>query len=327
MDNPVFQASLAVFLIMLVGCVLRHFRWLAPEADRTLLNLSVNFLYPCLIFSKIFRTDLSAHFSSLWLFPVCGFTVIIIGIFFSWIFTIFPAVVTGLHNKAQRRTFIACVSMINYGFLPIPLIMQLYPENDELLTLLFVFNLGLEFALWTCVVPLMAGGLERGWWKKLFRIPLLAILFAVTANFLGFSHYISGGMMTALDMLGMSQIPLALIMIGAIIYDELAGNFRSVRRRDTVKIIIGTLLVRAAILPLCMILLACCLPDYPWLQKIIVIQAAMPCATTPIMFARMYEGASDVAVRTVLVSSVASLVTVVFWVSWGMWMIGSPLLA
>ena len=323
MDNPVFQASLAIFMMMILGCVLRHFRWLAPEADRTLMCLSVNLLYPCLIFSKILKTDLSGHFATLWIFPACGFFIVLASIFVCWIFTSLPVGVTGLHDSRQRRTFIACVSVFNYGFLPIPLITQLYPNNYELLTLLFVFNLGVEFALWTCVVPQIAGGLEPGWWKKLFRIPLCAILLAVLANYLGAANHLPAAAAHSLDLLGTAQIPLSLIMIGAIIYDELAENLRSMRKRDTTKIILGTLLLRAAILPAMMIWLATCFPAYPLLQKIIVIQAGMPCATMTIVFSRMYAGAPNVAVRCSLSSNLLSLATVVFWFSLGMKIIGA----
>ena len=323
MDNPVFHASLAIFMMMILGCVLRHFRWLAPEADRTLMCLSVNLLYPCLIFSKILKTDLSGYFATLWIFPACGFGIVAVSLFFCWLFTRLPVGVTGLHDAKQRRTFIGCVSVFNYGFLPIPLVMQLYPGNNELLTLLFVFNLGVEFALWTLAVPQIAGGLERGWWKKLFRVPLCAILLAVLANYLGAVKYLPAAAAHSLDLLGMAQIPISLMMIGAIIYDELMQNIRAMRKRDTTKIILGTFLLRAMILPAMMIWLATFFPQYPWLQTIIVIQAGMPCATMPIVFARMYGGEPSVAVISSLSSNFLALGTVVFWFSFGMWVIGA----
>ncbi len=321
-NDQIFNASLAIFLLMISGCVLRRFRWLPQEADATLLNLSVNFLYPCLILSKTFTSDLSAHLRTLWIYPLSGFLVVILGILVAWLFARLPMLITGLHDKRQQRTFIACIAVFNYGFLPIPLVMDVYKDSPELLTLLMIFNLGVEFALWTCVVPQLVGGLEKDWWKHLLRIPLLAVIVALIGNVLGAGAYIPVPVMKAMTYLGNAQIPVSLIMIGAIIYDELMQRAHITRKRDATKIVFGTLLLRAAVLPASMITIACCLPQYPWLQKILVIQAGMPCAMMSIMFSRIYNGAPSVAVRSVLSSSVTSLATVVFWISFGMWAIG-----
>lgn len=328
MNQHIFQASLAVFLIMVAGGVLRRFRWMNPEADATLLNLSVNFLYPCLIISKTFKTDLSAYFHTLWMFPTSGFFIVVASIFIAMAFVRLPAILTGLHDKRQQRTFVASVALFNYGFLPIPLVALIFPGNNELLTLLMVFNLGVEFALWTCIVPLLAGGLEPGWWKKMLRIPLVAVLFALFGNLLGLPAYMPPFVMHAMNMLGESQIPLSLLMVGAIIYDELMQKARVMRKRDITKIITGTLLLRAVILPAIMVAIAYFLHHHAgmqdsWLPTIIVIQAGMPSAVMTIMFSRMYNGSPSVAVRSVLSSSIVSLVTVVFWISLGLRLIGA----
>lgn len=332
MNHHIFQASLAVFLIMVAGGVLRRFRWMTPEADSTLLALAVNFLYPCLIISKTFKTDLSTYFHTLWMFPTSGFFIVIASVIVAMAFARLPVILTGLHDKRQQRTFVACVSMFNYGFLPIPLVTLLAPGNNELLTLLMVFNLGVEFALWTCIVPLLAGGLEPGWWKQMLRIPLVAILFALFGNLLGLPAYVPPFVMHAMNMLGESQIPLSLLMVGAIIYDELVQKARVMRKRDATKIVAGTLLMRAVVLPAVMVAVAYVLHHHAgmqdsWLPTIIVIQAGMPCGMMTIMFARAYNGSPSVAVRSVLSSSVASLVTVVFWISLGMWLIGADFTA
>lgn len=329
MIEPIFHATLAVFLMMMLGSVLRFFRWLPHEADPALEKLSVNLLYPCLIFSKIFDSNLRDDFATMWLLPTCGFVLTIAGLICGWLFARLPAALTGLHDARQRRTFAASVSMFNYAFLPIPLIMQIYPQQmqGQFLTMLFVFNLGVELALWLCVVPQMAGGLEPGWWKKLFRIPLLAILAAITMNLSGIHYFVPAGVKQALHLLGMAQIPISLLMIGAIIFDELTQKIHVTRKRDTTKIIVGTFLIRSVLLPAAMIYVAWRLPAYPVLQQIIVIQAAMPCAMMTIMFSRMYHGAPSVATRSVLSSSITSLATVVFWITLGMWVISSPLVA
>ena len=44
---------LPVFVLIGLGAVMRHVKWLNAEADASLLKLVVSFLYPCLIFENV----------------------------------------------------------------------------------------------------------------------------------------------------------------------------------------------------------------------------------------------------------------------------------
>jgi predicted permease len=51
---------------------------------------------------------------------------------------------------------------------------------------------------------------------------------------------------------------------------------------------------------------------------VILIQAAMPAAVIPVIIAKHYGGDPGAAMRIVLVTSIAGLVTIPFWIQMGM---------
>ena len=52
------SAVVGVFLVMAVGGLSRHWKWLSPEVDRSLASLTSYVLMPCLFFHRII-TDAS----------------------------------------------------------------------------------------------------------------------------------------------------------------------------------------------------------------------------------------------------------------------------
>ena len=53
------------------------------------------------------------------------------------------------------------------------------------------------------------------------------------------------------------------------------------------------------------------------LKEVLVVQAAMPAGMTAILLARMYGGRPAVAVQVVIATTVLSLVTLPWIISWG----------
>jgi predicted permease len=54
------------------------------------------------------------------------------------------------------------------------------------------------------------------------------------------------------------------------------------------------------------------------LRRIIVIQAAMPCAVIPVVLSKHYGGDPATSMRIVLVTSVFGLLTIPLWIQIGM---------
>jgi hypothetical protein len=122
--------------------------------------------------------------------------------------------------------------------------------------------------------------------------------------------------MKAFEMLGAAAIPIALVVIGAGLVELLK------KEQFDWKIAIGSIVVRLALIPACLIGAAYLLPISLELKKVVVIQAAMPAAMFPIILAKHYGGKPEVAVQVVVATTVACFLTMPFVIVIGMKVLG-----
>ncbi|MDO4576407.1 MAG: AEC family transporter [Planctomycetia bacterium] len=317
MVESVFNASLSVFVLILAGGFLRYIRCLRQEADASLMSLCINVLYPCLIFDRISRTDILSHLDTMWAAPIAGFLSVSVALGCGYLFTWLPGRFTLLGSLEERRTFAMATAVSNYGYLPIPILLLLYPNDPEVMSMLFVYTLGVELAVWTCAVPYLGGGFHKGWWKNMITTPFLTILAAVALNLLGVVPYLPEFLSKSIEWVGLGQICIPLLVIGAIIFDELVKS-KEFWRWATLGNVFWIHFFRSGIVPAMMVFMAMNLPQFPLLQKILVIQAAMPTGMILVMFSRLYGGSPATAVKAVLATNLLAPVTSVFWIALGM---------
>jgi predicted permease len=306
------SAVVAIFTVMGLGWVARRVGWLTEEADGSLLKVVVNLLVPALILKAVLGNAQLHRPANILLPPVIGFGSVILG------FAVAAAVAKGLRlgNEAQRRTFALCVGVYNYVYIPLPLAEQLFGPGT--VGVLFVYNLGVEIAMWTAGVMLISGHVEGQWYKRVLNVPSLTIVVALGLNLLGVDRYVPGFLQKGLGMLGQSAIPLALLLIGATIADY-GGDIKIRRGLGTIG---ASCLLRLGVLPVMFLAVAYFVPMSVDLKRVIVLQAAMPAATFPIVLARHYGGDPPTALRVVLGTGLVSLLTMPAWVTWGMWVLG-----
>lgn len=307
-------ATLAVFSVMGIGAAARWRNLLTQEADQTLLRLVIRVLVPALILDKILGNRALDDPLNVYIPPLVGYGSIILGVVIAMILvrTLGPAI--GLTTRAGQRTFIVCVAMYNYGYIPIPLIQQLFDEDT--VGVLFVHNLGVEMAMWTLCIFVLTGGMGRQWWKRLLNPPVITIVAALVINALGWHELIPAFVRQIFTMLGACAIPMSLLLIGATVMDYL-GEARLERGMAVMGA--GSLL-RLMIIPALFVLFAwLMLGRMPVeLQRVMVVQAAMPAATFPIVLAKHYQGDVATAVRVTLATSLLSLITMPLWLTYGL---------
>lgn len=306
--GTVLQAVIPVFLVIAAGLALRRVTWLTAEADASLLRVTINLMVPCLAFDSIVGNPAVAMPRNLILAPLVGFGTVVLGIAVAgvcarWV----PA-----ETPATRRTFTFAVAVYNYGYVPLPLAMSLFDRDT--VAVLFVHNLGVELALWSCGLLLLAGADPRREWRRLLNAPVLAILAAVVLNAALGEARIPGVARQFAHMLGQCAVPLGMLLIGATMADHL-GPFAQARGGRAMAL---AAIVRLGVLPALFLGLAWVLPASPALQRVIVLEAAMPAAVFPIVMARHYGGDVTTALRVVVTTSVASLVTIPLWIQTGL---------
>jgi malate permease and related proteins len=312
----VLTAVLPVFCIAGAGVLLRQLKWLTEEADASLLRVTVNVLTPCLIFDSILGNAAFAEPGNVWLPPLIGFGTVALGIPFAMLLR----GATGLRDEPARRTFTFAVSIYNYGYVPIPLILSLFKGEvaRNTLAVLFVHNIGVELALWSFGLILIGGGTLRKNWRKILNAPFFAIVLTLALNFIIGQRHVPDFVLKTAHMLGQCAIPLGILLIGATMADYV-HEFQSARG---IRLASVSCLLRLGILPVLFLLLAKYLPCSLELKRVIVIQAAMPAAVFPIIIAKHYGGDAAVALRVVLGTSLVGFITIPLWLRFGMKWVG-----
>ncbi len=81
-------------------------------------------------------------------------------------------------------------------------------------------------------------------------------------------------------------------------------------------------MLRLGLLPLFTLALAKWLPCPVELRRVMLIQAAMPCAVVPVILAKHYGGDPAEALRIILYTSAFGLLTIPFWLQLGLHWVG-----
>lgn len=219
----------------------------------------------------------------------------------------------GLGNGTGIRTFAITAGSQNYGFTAAPVIEILWGAGA--LAVLFVHNIGVELALWSAGAMIMSG--ERGLnWRKLVNGPVVAVVLGMLLIVLGIDDKMTGPGRTAMSMLGSGAFPVAIFITGCMIMDLVASE------RPTWKILGGSAVVRVLLCPALFLTAAKFLPLAVELRQVLVVQAAMPAAMTPILLARLFGGRPGIAVQIVVATTALSLVTLPWIIALGCGWIG-----
>lgn len=306
--GTILNAVIPIFGIMALGVVIRRCNWLTEEADRSLMRVCVNVLLPCLILDKSLGNPALAQPSNLLLAPLLGYVLVALGVGLAF----GARVLHGLQELRERRTFAVAVGMHNYGYVPLPLALLLFDPATA--GVLFLHVIGVELAMWTLGVTVLSGGSLGRDWRKLVNAPLVAMVGALSCNALGWNAHVPAVVNTGVHWLGGCAIPLALILIGAIMADHL-GEFHSARGW---RVIGAAVLLRAGVLPLLFLVGAKLIPMTVEHQRVLILEAAMPTAVFPVVLAKLYHGSPATAMRAVLATSVVGLVTIPLWIKVGM---------
>jgi predicted permease len=316
-----------LFLLMGLGAVLRRFGILNEQADRSLLDLCVHILLPCLILDHIMASEALRRSGNLFWSPFLGFacTAGSIGI------AAIAAKLWGFPEKAQERTFAYAAGIYNYGYIPVPLIATLYGASA--LGVLFLYNLGTEVAFWFVGFALLTQTSVLRDWRRVLTSPVRAIILGVTINLLteAFGLRLDDDTLDTLawgwpvkmifdtiHLIGLCSIPLALLLIGATMAD-FWGEFHA---KSGLGVMALATLVRNAIAPLAMVVVAMLLPISQELKETLVVQAAMPAGVFTLILSRHHGGSVPVALQVIFSTSAAAIITLPLWIHFGMQMVG-----
>lgn len=306
--NAVFTSALPVFALILTGWLAARWRILGPGATDALNRYVVYLSLPALLFRAMTQVDL-AHMAH-W-----GF----VGAFAGGIAVTFLASFIGARRTqgalTDRSIQGLAASYANAGYMGIPLCLALLGPDSmapatftTLLTasVLFGFAIALiEFdRQQTPNLPSTLYKVGRALLRNpLLAAPLLGLAWAFTGLALpeGVDRYVA--------LLGASASPCALVTIGLF----LAQTETSSSGPGVMRLVSGKLLLQPAVTALLAFYVFAMPPVWAWTA---VLMSALPIGTGPFMLAQMYGRDARVTSRAILVSTVASVLTVSLLVAW-----------
>lgn len=305
-----------VFLVMSVGSFARYMKWFTSEVDRSLAGFTTNVLLPSFFFHRI-MTDpkLSASLAD-WMPSFYGAILTAFGFGVSLSVVWIAGRRFGLRDSAERQTFALCTGIANYGYIPVPLAEAFYPGC---IVTLLVHNVGVDMALWSIGLFIISGqGLKSTWRRVVFSPPLVSVAVALTIRQLGLQTYVPPPLMHMSEQLGRCSIPIGLVLSGAIIYDY-AGRvrFSSAWRQWTLAV-----LVRIILVPIVFLSVAKYGNLSRELQEVLLLQAAMPSATFPLVMTRLYNKSVETAWTVVVGTSLLGILTIPMWMVFGAYWLG-----
>lgn len=305
----IFTAMMPVFFIILAGFVARRVGWLNEAADRSLMNVVVNLLYPAFIFSYVLGNEALRNPSDVVLPPLIGLTSIVAGFGASMLL----ARKLKIGDQRDCRTFAFSTGIYNYAYFPIPIVALLF--DRETTGVLLVYNVGVEIAMWSLGVGfILSANDPKPVWRRLLSAPVIAIMISVPMNWLRADQHLPNFAFESIDLLGKCAIPLGLIVIGATFADLAKG----VRIFERLQIPLTALIIRLGAFPVAFIFFALLFPFPDELKAVMLIQAAMPCGVFPIVLARQFDGSPEVALKVTLATTIVSFATIPLWIGFGL---------
>ena len=305
----VLASVMPVYLLLAGGVLLRRTGVLRREHDDGIMRAVYVVMLPAFMLDKILGSEVLRSGTVIFSAVLTGLAMMVMGMLIGFV----VGRLIGLERGNGMRTFALTAGYQNFGFTAVPVVEILWSTGA--LAVLFVHNIGCEIAMWSVGVMVMSAssGMQ---WKRLVNGPLIAVLCGLALVAVGLDHHVTGAPRAALSMVGVGAVPLALVLIGCSVSDLFAAE------KPTAKIVFGSALVRLVLAPMAILTAARFLPLATELKQVLVVQAAMPAAVTPIILARLYGGRSAVAAQVVVFTTALSLFTLPWIIAFGCQWIG-----
>lgn len=297
-----FINVLMVVVLAVPGYFLRKAK-LLPENTAgifavLLLYISQPFLMMSSLFDKKFESSMLLDFAWILLFAVV-----------LQLLVYFAAKLFFVKEKdmAAKRACEACSYLGNVGFMGIPVMQMLFPDNPEMILYTVVYNIAFNAMTWTLGVFAITGDRKRiNPLKIILNPPTIAVIIALPLFFCNVP--IPAQIMTPIRYLGDMTLPLSMIILGLRLADmrliSLVNDWK-VYMVAFVKLIVSPLL--------CLGVLMLCGLFMPIGSTVIIalyIIAAMPTASSALNFAEMYGGAKETAAAATLMNTILCIATI-----------------
>lgn len=315
----VIETIVMLSLVILTGLFVRKIKLLDQSTTAKLSAFVVDVAFPALVFTAMLRSVDAPSLAESWYLPVLGAGIFLFGGLIGYLVS--PLLQTG--HDADRGSFAFAIGTPNWLFIPLPIAIALYGEQGERTVLLF--NVGALLVFWSVGVWVVRGGkpdmaslrnlvLNPGLLATILGIAV-ALAFPWTQTLEELDVTDARVSMAALSVivqaaafLGEVTVPLSMIATGSLLAG--VGTRGAWNLRVISNSAIRLIAVPAALILVLWVADMAGLQMAPDVRTILVITSAMPVAVTCSVVVEKYGGDVPLVSRTILVSTLASVVTV-----------------
>lgn len=299
------SAVAGIFLVIVCAGILVRRGVITQVHVNGLSAATVKVFLPCLIFAKVVETLQPADISRLWILPLAGFSMALVGTGLG--------AIAFLGQLPEKRHLLPAAGMQNAGYLVLPVGLALFPEQFDTFALYcFLFILGFNPVLWSLGKVLISGNGEPIRWRGLVTPPLVASLAAILTVLSRVDALIPKPLLGAVDLVGTAAVPVATFVLGAVLGSvqvRFRHHFVDALRAITVKLLLLPALTVAALH------FSGLRAANPLLAEFFVIEAGVAPAVALILQVRTYGG-DERAIGTVMVLSyIACTLSLPTWVA------------
>ena len=294
-----------IFFLGAVGYFLVKRNILSAEGLSALSRIVIQVILPALIFSQLIRKFTFTLYPQWWIFPLISLMITVLSLGLAMIFG-------GVVKKpAFKEQFFSLIVFQNSGYLPLALVAAIF-SGEQLSTMfiyIFLFLLGFDLVMWSLGIYMLTRKSEQKFkLSSIFSAPVIANLGSLLIIFLGLNKFISHAGLLPFEMIGNCTLPLAMFIVG--------GNIALIRlehihKREVFWIVLSKLVILPAV-GLCLVLFLK-LPEL--LGFLIVMQCAMPSATSLSVIISHYKKEDSLISQGIFFSHIISLLTIPLFLS------------
>lgn len=290
-----------LFIMMAVGYVLMKIHLLDEEFNKKLNKLVLSLITPCLILSSVLNSSGQSKSIVIYIFLIAVVVYVLLPII-SYILVIVLKI-----EKPKRGLFMFMTIFSNTGFMGFPIMKSIFGDTAVFYTA--IFNMVFNIEVFTLGIMLMNYGQEKIQleWKNLLSPGIVSSLMAIIIYFLEIP--VPSVVMNVCSSIGDMTTPLAMLLIGAslskISFKDIFGDLK----------LYPFTFVKQILLPFIAFPVICYFISDPFIQGVTLLNLAMPVGNMAVLFATQYNRDTQMAAKTVFMTTLFSVVSIPFIVS------------
>jgi hypothetical protein len=301
-----FLAVFKLFLISLGGYLLIRFRVFSRNSVGDLAKLILYLPLPALLFVNMFHSFSPALIRELIVIPLGAIFMLIL----AWAVAAIGSFLLAIPRE-NRSLFTAMMMFGNTGYMPIPLVMSILPEDQAARAVVYISLFLSIFSplFWIFGIHLVKKGNQvESASGKLISPPFVGILAGVLCSLIypvrNFLQIHGNVIMESCRLLGEATVPLAMILIGAVI-----ATLNPQNTKDW-KIVGSLILLKMILFPLLVIGVLHLIPLPNLVRLVLAIEGMVPPATNLVIMAKSYGKGADLISFSLFTTYLFSLITI-----------------